>query len=230
LGAICLTFGDFNGGQPVPGNFPARTALAYAMAIFMVLAGVALAWRKTTAWAAAALAAYYGVIVVVLMGGHLVLKYPGMYMVYSSTAEQAAIAAGAFIIWASVAPIDSARAARFVRIGQIVFGVCAILFGGAHFAYMNMTAPLVPKWLPPSQTFWGYATGIFHIAGGLAIVANVRARLAAVLLAIMYALFTFALLPGLLAGPTFFAWAEIATSLTLTGVAWVVADSRARKT
>ena len=43
------------------------------------------------------------------------------------------------------------------------------LFGGAHFFYMNLTTPLVPSWLPPSQIFWGYATGIAHIAAGFAI-------------------------------------------------------------
>ncbi len=73
--------------------------------------------------------------------------------------------------------------------GQIAFGLCALLFGAAHFVYMNYTAPLIPKWLPPSQEFWGYATGVFHIAGGLAILAGVQARLAAILLTVMYAAF-----------------------------------------
>jgi uncharacterized membrane protein YphA (DoxX/SURF4 family) len=102
------------------------------------------------------------------------------------------------------------------------------LFGGAHFAYMNMTAPLVPQWLPPNQVFWGYATGIFHIAGGIAILTGIRARLAAILLTVMYALFTpLALVPELVATPSFFAWSENATNLVLVGVAWVVADSLA---
>jgi hypothetical protein len=45
LALICLVWGDFNGGQPVPKAFPARTELAYAMAIFMLVAGVAIEWR-----------------------------------------------------------------------------------------------------------------------------------------------------------------------------------------
>ncbi|MGN6514491.1 MAG: hypothetical protein ACTHLR_01480 [Rhizomicrobium sp.] len=228
LALLCLIWGDFNNGQPVPKHFPARTELAYAMAALMLVAGIAIQWRKTASWAAAALTTYYGIVVVALMGGHLALKYPGLYLVYESLAEQLAITAGALIIWASFANLDDARAARIIRAGQILFGLCAIVFGGAHFAYMNMTAPLVPKWLPPSQIFWGYATGVFHIAGGLAIVANIRARLGATLLAIMYALFTpLALVPELLATPTFFAWTENATNLILIGVAWVVADSLA---
>jgi uncharacterized membrane protein len=230
LAVMCLIWGDFHGGQPVPKTFPARTALAYAAAAFMLVAGLALEWRKTTMWAAAALAAYYGIIVVLLMNGRLLLRNIAIYGAYDSVAEEVAITAGAVIIWASLARLEAAKAARLIRIAQIAFGVSALFFGGAHFVYMNLTAPLVPKWLPPNQLFWGYATGVFHIAGGLAIIANVRARLAAILLAIMYAIFTvFALAPGLLAKSTFFAWTEIATSVILVGVAWVVADSLAAK-
>ena len=230
LAVICLIWGDFHGGQPVPKNFPARTALAYAAAIFMLVSGIALEWRRTTMWAAAALAVYYALVVVLVMNVRLVLRNLEVYGAYDSMAEEVAIAAGAFIIWASLANLDSAKSARFIRGAQIAFGICAIFFGGAHFVYMNLTAPLIPKWLPPNQLFWGYATGVFHVAGGLAIIANIRARLAALLLALMYAIFTvFALVPGLLVQSTFFGWTEIATSVILVGVALVVADSLARK-
>ncbi|MBS0276097.1 MAG: hypothetical protein JSR81_00605 [Proteobacteria bacterium] len=230
LALMCLIWGDFHGGQPVPKTFPARTALAYAVAIFMLVAGIALEWRKTALWAAAALAAYYGIIVVLVMNGRLVLRNLEIYGAYDSMAEQLAITAGAFILWASLAKLDAATSARFIRIGQIAFGICAIFFGGAHFVYMNLTAPLIPTWLPPNQLFWGYATGVFHIAGGLAIVMTIRARLAAILLAVMYAIFTvFALVPGLVVRSSFFAWTEIATSVILVGVAWIVADSLAAR-
>ena len=164
------------------------------------------------------------------MNVRLVLRNLEIYGAYDSMAEEVAITVGAFIIWASLANLDAAKAALFIRIAQIAFGICAIFFGGAHFVYMSLTAPLVPAWLPPSQLFWGYATGVFHIAGGLAIIMNIRARLAASLLAVMYAIFTLALVPGLLAKSSFFGWTEIATSVVLVGVAWIVADSLARKT
>lgn len=230
LAVLCLIWGDFHGGQPVPKTFPARTTLAYVVASFMLVSGIALEWRKTTLWAAAALALYYGIVVVLVMNVRLVLRNLEIYGAYDSMAEEIAITDGAFIIWASLANLNAATSARFLRIAQIAFGVCAIFFGGAHFVYMSLTAPLVPKWLPPSQLFWGYATGVFHMAGGLAIIMNIRARLAAILLAVMYAIFTvFALPPGLLAQSSFFGWTEIATSVILVGVAWVVADSLAAK-
>ena len=94
---------------------------------------------------------------------------------------------------------------------------------------MSLTAPLVPKWLPPTQEFWGYATGVCFVAAGLALLTGVQARLAAVLLTAMIAGF------GVLANgrvlltdlSNHFNWTESALNLALVGAAWVVADSLA---
>jgi uncharacterized membrane protein YphA (DoxX/SURF4 family) len=83
--------------------------------------------------------------------------------------------------------------------------------------------------LPPSQTFWAYATGIGQIAAGIALLTGVRARLAAILLTVMYASFTV-----LVHGPMLLAhssnrevWSENAENIALIGVAWLVAESLA---
>jgi uncharacterized membrane protein YphA (DoxX/SURF4 family) len=229
LALVCLAWGDFDPGQPVPKDFPARTALAYAAAAFMLVVGAAVEWRRTVAWAAAALTAYYTLVVFMLMNGRVMVAHPAEFGVYSGAAEQLAIAAAGLIVFAASAPIDTARAARLTRWGQLAFGVCAILFGGAHFFYMHLTAPLVPKWLPPTQEFWAYATGVFHIAAGVAILTGVQARLAAILLTAMYASFTpLVHLPTLLANPSSHGnWSENALNLALIGAAWVVAHSLA---
>jgi uncharacterized membrane protein YphA (DoxX/SURF4 family) len=95
---------------------------------------------------------------------------------------------------------------------------------------MNLTAPLVPKWLPPGPEFWAYATGVAHIAAGIAILTGVQARLAAILLTVMFASFTpLVHIRMLLADPSnHWIWNENAVNLALTGAAWVVADSLAR--
>ena len=164
------------------------------------------------------------------MDGRGVVAHPASFGSYSNTADQLAVAAGALVLYATHADIDPALAARLTRIGRVVFGICAVLFGIAHFVYMNYTAPLVPKWLPPSQEFWGYATGVFHIAAGIAILTGVQARLAAILLTVMYASFTpLVHLRMLLADhSTQFVWSENALNIVLTGAAWIVADSLAR--
>lgn len=229
LGLIGFVWGDFISGQPVPKWFPERTTLAYAAAAFMLVSGAAIEWRKTVAWAAAALTVYYGLAVLLLENGNVILKNLTVFGAYSGAAEPLAIMAGAVIVYAATANIDAALAARLTRIAQLAFGVCALLFGGAHFVYMNYTAPLVPTWLPPSQEFWGYATGIFHIAGGLAILAGIRARLAATLTAAMYASFLpLVFVPVLMVETaSVFRWTECATTVVLVGVAWIVADSLA---
>ncbi len=203
LAMVCLAWGSFDPGQPVPRYFPDRVALAYAAAAFMLVAGAAVEWRRTTAWGAAALTVYYAIIVVIVMNGRVVLAHCAEFGAYSGGAEQLAIAAGGLIVYARAAKIDEALAARLTRLGQLVFGACALFFGGAHFFYMNLTAPLVPRWLPPAQEFWAYATGIGHIAAGIAILTGVHARLAAILLTAMFASFTpLVHLPMLLADPS----------------------------
>jgi len=230
LAIVALAWGDFDPGQPVPKGFPARPALAYAAASFMLVAGAAVQWRRTAAWGAAALSAYYAIVVVILMNGRVMLAHFAEFGSYSGAGEQLAIAAAGLIVYASTARIGASRAARLTRIGQIAFGVCALLFGGAHFFYMNLTAPLVPKWLPPTQAFWAYATGIGHIAAGVAILTGVRARLAAILLTAMYVSFTILVHGPMLVADPFsrMIWSENALNIALIGAAWVVADSLAR--
>jgi uncharacterized membrane protein len=227
LALLGLVWGDFLPGQPVTEAFPDRTVLAYAAAAFLLVAAAAIQWRRTAAWGAGALTAYYTLIVVIVMNGRLWLKQYAGYGIYEDLAEQVAIAAAGLVVYATYADLDAVLAARLKRTGQIVLGVCAIVWGGAHFVYMNLTAPLVPKWLPPSQVFWGYATGVFFVLAGAALITGVQGRLASILLTAMLA--TFAVLvhtPILIADhKSRFNWSESAINLALIGAAWVVADS-----
>jgi uncharacterized membrane protein len=229
LGILCLVWGKFDSGQPVPKDFPYRVALAYAAGAFMVVAAAAVEWRRTAVWGAAALTVYYTLVVVILMNGRLLLTDYAVFVTYENIAMQLAIAAGGLILYAATARIDAALAARLTRLGQLAFGVCALVFGGAHFVYMNNTASLVPKWLPPTQEFWGYATGVAFVAAGVAILSGVQARLAAILVTAMLA--SFGLLVNelqLLADHSHWNWTESAVNLAVIGAAWVVADSLAR--
>jgi uncharacterized membrane protein YphA (DoxX/SURF4 family) len=230
LGAVCLAFGDFHPGQPVPKEFPARTELAYAVAVFMLVAGAAVEWRRTLPLAAAALTAYWLLVVMILMNGRVWLSHYAEFLPYESGAIQLAIAAGGLIVYAGSADIDPALAERLVRGARVAFGLCLLVFGTAHFVYMTLTAPLVPTWLPPSQEFWAYATGVFHIAGGIAILTGVKARLAAILLTLMFTLFSVMVhIPMAVGDPAnHWIWNENAVNVALIGAAWVVADSFAR--
>ena len=227
MGGLSLAWGDFVTGQSAPDALPYRSLLAYAAGAIMLLTGAAMQLRRTATASAAAIIAYFMLVVMIVMDGADLLAHWTVYGEYESAAEQFAIAAAALLVFAANARIDEVAAARLTRVGQVVFGLCAIVFGGAHFAYMNLTVPLVPKWLPPSQVFWAYATGIGHIAAGIAILTGVRARLAAILLTTMYASFQVLVhVPMLMADPaSHYIWGENAINLALTGAAWIAADS-----
>ena len=227
LALVCLASGDFDPGQPVPKDLPARTLLAYAVAILLLACGAAIEFRRTMARAAAVLAAWYLVVVVVVMNGPIALAHRAEFGAYSGIAEQLAVAAAALIVYGRSADIDARRAARLARIGAATFGVCAIAFGGAHFAYPELTAPLVPRWLPPSQMFWAFATGVAQIAAGLAILSGIGARAAGIALTILYVVFALLVhAPMLVADPSNHGvLSENALNLVLTGAAWIVADA-----
>src|ERR1700730_1276208 len=230
LGIASLAFGDFDPGQPVPEDFPARTALAYAAGVFMVVAAGAVEWRRTAAWGAAALTVYYALFVVILTNCRLLFRDYAIFVTYENVAMQLAIPAGGMIIYATTAGIDAALAARLTRLGRLAFGVCALVFGGAHFVYMKNTASMVPKWLPPTQEFWGYVTGVGFVAAGVAILTGESARFAVILLTVM--LVSFGMLANgriLLADhSSHWNWTESALNLAVVGAAWVVADMLAR--
>jgi uncharacterized membrane protein YphA (DoxX/SURF4 family) len=231
LGIVCLAFGDFHPGQPVPKDFPLRATLAYAAATLMLVSGLLVEWRRTAPLGAAVLSAYFVLVVVLLMNGRVLLAHYAEFAPYESTAIELAIALAGLIVFATSAGIDAALSRRLVRGAQIAFGICALVFGTAHFVYMDLTAPLVPRWLPPSQEFWACATGLFHLAAGIAILTGVQARLAAILLTVMFASFTpLVHIPTLFADPSNrWFWNENAVNLALVGAAWVVADSLGRK-
>lgn len=107
-----------------------------------------------------------------------------------------------------------------------MFAVCAVAFAFGHFSAIPETTAFVPKWIPPSQQFWAWATGIFHLLAGLAIASGLQAALASRLLtAMMIGFGAFVWAPMLVAEPSHFNWAGNAINLSLAGAAWVIADS-----
>lgn len=227
VGLVGFAFGDFHPGQPVPKGFPDRTTLAYLANGFLIIAGVLMQLRRFTGPASAALTGYFGVVVVLLMDGNMLISHPDVFGGYEGTAIELAIAAAGLVICSTSIDIDRQLARRLTQVAQVLFGACALVFGAAHFVYLRYTAALVPQWLPPSQTFWAIACGIAHIAAGIAILTGFYARLAAILLTLMFASFTpLVHLPLLASDPhKYFYWTENAINILLTGCAWVIADS-----
>lgn len=225
LGITGLLWGDFaTNWQRVGANVPHREALAYLTAVYEILAGIAILWRRTARFGAGMLAILYSVFTLLWVAR--VFVTPRVYDAWGNVFEELALVIAAKVIYASLAPPGSMLAGKDALISKL-YGVCAISFALNHFADIAGTASFVPKWIPPGQMFWAIATAIFFLLAAAAILSGVLAGLAAYLLTAMILSFEVLLwLPMLVAQPhQHFVCAANSISLALIGATWVVADS-----
>src|SRR5262249_46755687 len=149
-----------------------------------VACGMGLLWERGAAPAARALLAY-------LLLWLLVIRVPGLLRgltvdVYWSLCKTGVMLAAAWVLYAWFAAdwdrqrLSFAAGERGLCIARALYGLAIIPFGLAHFQYVEHTASLVPSWLPTHVT-WVYFTGAAFIAGGMAILIGICARLAAAL-------------------------------------------------
>jgi uncharacterized membrane protein YphA (DoxX/SURF4 family) len=222
LGLVELAYGGFaEVWLPVPARLPGYHVLTYAAAGLLIVGGLAVNWTRTASVAALTLAALFAFGMLAAEAPHAIVK-PGDWGGWQAIAESTVMALGGVLAYAQTRGLDP----RPARAARLVFGLCLLVFGVSHFVYAKFTASLVPAWLPPSQLAWAYATGVAQIAAGLAVLSGIRARLAAILLTVMYAAFGVLVhLPSVIAHPSSHDnWAENAINLVLTGAAWALAD------
>jgi hypothetical protein len=102
-----------------------------------------------------------------------------------------------------------------------------VSFTLAQAIYLRETAGLVPAWIPPNQMFWAILTTVFFALAAIAILINVKTRLATRLLTIMVVLFgVLVWIPILIARPdAHLAWSEFALTVLIAGAAWTVGDA-----
>jgi uncharacterized membrane protein len=122
--------------------------------------------------------------------------------------------------------VEFAVGDKGLRIAKTLYGLALIAFGLSHFAYLELTAPLVPDWLP-GHTLWAYFTGATYLAAGAAMIIGVFAKLAATLSAVQIGLMTVLVWAPILAAGHVSEqhWIETVVSCALTIGAWVVAES-----
>src|SRR5262245_47076732 len=189
LGILGLATGDCAPiWQPVPPGLPGRAALAYLCSFMSLACGAGLLWSRAAAVAARALFVYL-VLWLLSFKVRFILQAPTVEVSYQTCGETAVIVAGAWVLYAWFAADRGKRRLAFavgdrgVRKARVLYALALIAFGLSHFAYVNMTAPLVPAWLP-AHVFWAYFTGATFLAAAAAVLAGVWARLAAALSAL----------------------------------------------
>ena len=222
LAVISLVYGDFADiWHSLPASGHVRDALAYALAGLMLACGIGLLSSWTEARAASVLAPFFALLVLVLKLPP-VIKGPLVEGNWQSMSEIVVLLTGAWVL--------SALRTREIRVAQLLFGLALIPLGLSHFVYLNLTAPLVPAWLP-YHTGWAYLTGAAHLAAALGVILGIVPQLAAAMEAAMLSVFTVLVwIPFILAAPTARgSWSEFTLSWAISGAAWVVAASFGRR-
>jgi hypothetical protein len=107
-----------------------------------------------------------------------------------------------------------------------LLGICSASFALEQAFYLNPTAQLVPKWIPPTQMFWAVATTVFFALAAVALLASRMALLASRLLTTMIVGFGLLVwVPLVLSNPRNHAnSSEIAETFEIAGAAWMLAD------
>ena len=236
LGVLGLIQGGFAPiWDSVPKALPARELLACLCSLICLVCGVGILFARTAPIAARVLFVYLFVWMV-LIKVRLIVLMPLVEGAYQSWGETAVIVAGAWVLYAGFAAESDRRRLGFavgekgVRLAQALYALALIAFGLSHFVYLNLTAPLVPGWLP-AHTFWAYFTGCTYLLAGAAILTGVWARLAAVLSAWQIGLFLLLVWVPIVAAGNVSAehWGETLVNVALLAGAWLVAESYRRK-
>jgi uncharacterized membrane protein len=233
LGALSVIYRDFAyTWQPVPAFHPGRDVLAMACGVFMIGAGVALFFRATVAVAVRAVFAF--LLAWMCLPIPYLIAMPQREGRWLGSGEIAMLLAGGWVLFAHLSGLDKTgffshiTGAKGVRIARIVFGLAVLPVGLSHIFYTQITASLVPPWLP-FRTGLAYLTGFGQIACGLAILFSIWPRMAALIETGMLALFAF-----LVWGPdTWFAVTPkmhgappgVRFSLTAFLITWVIGAS-----
>ncbi len=227
FGVIALRWYDSDTWQTLRQiwSLPFGTIIGGCLMMVQIAGGIGMQYSRTARLASIFLGIVYLLFSLACIPG--IIAAPAIYAHYGSFFEQFCSLCGATALYAGT-ETNAARAAAFGRVARLGLGACAISFTLSQIFYFPVTAELVPKWIPPSQTFWAILTTIAFGLAAIAILINRQARLAIRLMTLMLALFG-----GLVWVPRLFAhpeahlnWSEFSLTFLITGAAWMVADLR----
>jgi len=186
-----LQFRFLSGLVPLPSWMSARAALL-VLGLGLVTLGAALILARETRKAAGLLGLLWLLVVVLLHAPRLVL-HPRAAGTWTNGFEVLALCGGAWVLF-GLLPVKrdfvqgwQEPSGRSLTVGRWAFALSLPVFGVQHFMYVGYVASVIPGWIP-GHTFWAYATGLCHIAAGLALASRVQGRLAALLAALMFGL------------------------------------------
>jgi uncharacterized membrane protein YphA (DoxX/SURF4 family) len=114
---------------------------------------------------------------------------------------------------------------KIIRVVQTAFGIPWVVFGVQHFMYADFVAKLVPAYFP-ARLFLAYFTGAAMLAAGMSLIANIKARLAALLLGAMLLMFILLIhIPKIAGDPSVMNWTRAMQDAAIASVAFILAGA-----
>jgi hypothetical protein len=214
-GLATLAWHDYNGWhQP--------RYLVDAASAAQIFGGAAMQFRATAKAGAGVLGTVF--LAFALQCVPQIFAAPQVYNSWGNFFEQSSLVTGAGIAYATLSATWAPETVS--RIGRIVLGICVVSFALEQAVYLDATAHLVPKWIPPSQMFWATTTTVSFALAAIALLTNRMALLATRLLTAMVVIFGILVwVPLLLSDPhSHTNWSEAAETFAIAGTAWILAD------
>jgi len=224
FGLIALVWHDYNDWDQLRHvlNATDGPVFVYAAAAAQIFGGAAIQFRRTAKTGAVVLGAVY--LVFALLYVPRIVATPQIYDRWGNFFEQFSLVTGAAIVYARLSSASTPETLH--RVSRILLGLCVASFTLEQAFYLDNTASLVPKWLPPSQMFWAVATTVAFALGAVALLTNRLALLAIRLLTLMIVMFGLLVwVPLLVSGPhSHTNWSEFVETFAIAGATWILAD------
>jgi uncharacterized membrane protein YphA (DoxX/SURF4 family) len=192
------------------------TPMAWCLAVAQVVFGIGIMLSQTERLSSIVLGVVYALFA--LSSVPDMIAKPLGPLGYVNFFEQLSIVCGMLVVYKLT----------LGRVARLMLGVCTLSFAWAQVVYLQYTASLVPTWIPPNQIFWTWLTTIAFTLAGIAILINVRARLAMRLTALMITLFgVIVWIPHIVAQPHLLSnYTEISSNYLMAAAVWLVAEVR----
>ncbi len=190
--------------------------------ICLIACGMLLGWPATAtrgAWCATVLM----ILWILAISLPTTLHQPGNAAGWLGPTEIMVLAAG-FLASALNRRAGSFQGNRWLALVRFSLAPCFILFGVAHFVYLDFTAGMIPDFLPLHRAL-AALTGTMHIAIGLGLLFARTVRLAFAGAAILMTSFVLLVhVPGVLAAPqSQVQWVMLVKATMLSSSAWALA-------
>ena len=232
LGILGLVYGNSALiWEPIPKTLPGRPVVVSLCSVIELGVGIGLVLRRSVILACRVLLPFL-LLWLALLRLPAVLRAPQVMVSWEAFGEIAATSAGAWCLFAAHAGAWEQRHLKFavgesgIRAARLLLIAALPMIGLSHFAYPEMTASLVPRWMH-FPLAWTYLTGTGSLAAAAGMLFGIYPRLAARLEAAMLWIITLLVwVPRVASMPRDQGdWAEFFISCAIATGAWLVADT-----